>query len=88
MKVATSREAFIAQLEKRGYKHSSDIPSLFGEDIEFTMIYSRRKSFAQYWVYSDHATCVLVKIAEIALKEVYIFKKEASQERHTIEGEF
>jgi hypothetical protein len=76
MKVAASREAFIAQLEKRGYKHSGDIPSLFGEEIEVTMVYSRRKSFTQYWVYSDHATCVLVKIAEIALKEVYVFTGE------------
>lgn len=88
MKVAASREVFIAQLEKRGYKHSSDIPSLFGEDIEVTMVYSKRKSFTQYWVYNDHATCVLVKIAEIVLREVYIFEKEISQERSNIEGEF
>lgn len=88
MKVAASREIFITQLERRGYKHCGDIPSLFNEEVEVTMVYSKHKSFTQYWVYGDHATCVLVKIAEIALKEVYIFRKEISQEHSNIEGEF
>lgn len=80
MKVAASREAFIAQLEKRGYKYSGDISSLFGEETDATIIYAKRKSFTQYWVYRDHATCVLVKIAGLTLKEVYIFAEEVGHD--------